>query len=251
MLVNTTCPNCGAQLSVDDNREQLFCSFCGTKIVNFSQKIEVNQTINQNVVHSGKIEYKIDRSSDPTLLIHYSSINPNVKMVVRIVATNQKSVFLNGQSMSFHLLPGKHDLVLKIGKRNYNRTVYVPEDYSPVNIYASFDGRARITIDQPNYAIPQYTYGSNNYATPQYPYGNNMNPTATRNIVQNTVNKPKPSWMSIVGFVLSFMFFLSPVALGFCIYDLIKSKDRPKGLSIAGIIISSVMILSIIGRYFH
>ncbi len=244
MLVNTTCPNCGAQLSVDDTREVLFCSFCGTKIVNFAQKIEVNQTINQNVVHSGQVEYRIDRSSDPTLLIHYSSINPNVKMVVRIVETNQKSVFLSGQNMTFHLLPGKHDLVLKIGKINYNRTIYVPDDYSPVNIYASFDGRARITIDQPNYTVPQ--------CQPQNQYVNNMNPAGSVNYVQNNVSKPKPSWMSVVGFIMSLTVFLSPIALGLCIYDLIKNKgERPKGLTIAGIIISSFIMLAFIARLYN
>lgn len=27
-----TCPNCGANLSIDDNRDIFFCEYCGTKI---------------------------------------------------------------------------------------------------------------------------------------------------------------------------------------------------------------------------
>lgn len=244
MLVNTTCPNCGAQLNMDDSKEQFFCTYCGTKIVNMAQKIEVNQTIQQNIVHSGKIEYKIDHSSDPTLNIHYSTINPQVKMIVNIIDTNQKTVFINGQNMSFRLAPGRHDLVLKIGKINNKRTIYVPEDYTPVSIFASFDGRSRITIDQPDYTIPQIPINNTQpYVNPGTNIQNSPNVMRSNNTVANVrvdADKPKPSWMAIVGFILSFIMYLSPAAIGLCIFDIIKNNGkRPKGLSIAGIIISS------------
>ena len=31
-LKNVTCPNCGANLSIDDGRDIFFCEYCGTKI---------------------------------------------------------------------------------------------------------------------------------------------------------------------------------------------------------------------------
>ena len=31
-LKNVTCPNCGANLSIDDDRDIFFCEYCGTKI---------------------------------------------------------------------------------------------------------------------------------------------------------------------------------------------------------------------------
>ena len=152
-------------------------------------------------------------------------------MVVRIVDTNQKAFFINGQNMAFHLSPGKHDIVLKIGRKNYNRTIYVPDDYTPVNIYASFDGRARITIDQPNFNAPESGPSVGNDSMP----------------IQTAASKPKPTWMSILGFILSFTTYLSPIAIVFCILDLVKSNGKhPKGLSIAGIIISLVMLLVLI-----
>ena len=31
-LKNVTCPNCGANLRIDDDRDIFFCEYCGTKI---------------------------------------------------------------------------------------------------------------------------------------------------------------------------------------------------------------------------
>ena len=32
-LVNMTCPNCGAQLQIDADRNQVYCEHCGTKLL--------------------------------------------------------------------------------------------------------------------------------------------------------------------------------------------------------------------------
>lgn len=32
-LVNMTCPNCGAQLQIDADRTQVYCKYCGTKLL--------------------------------------------------------------------------------------------------------------------------------------------------------------------------------------------------------------------------
>ena len=59
--------------------------------------------------------------------------------------------------------------------------------------------------------------------------------------VKSVGNKKKQSWLGIVGFVLSFTLFLSPIGLVFCLLSLIIHKDRKHGLAIAGLIISFVL----------
>lgn len=40
-LIETKCPSCGAEMSVDANRSQVFCSFCGSKLLIDHEKIHV------------------------------------------------------------------------------------------------------------------------------------------------------------------------------------------------------------------
>ncbi len=41
MLVLMKCPNCNADLQMDEAREFMFCKYCGTKIANMQQKVQV------------------------------------------------------------------------------------------------------------------------------------------------------------------------------------------------------------------
>ena len=45
-FIELKCPNCSAEIELDDKREFGFCSYCGTKIVQDVQKIEVTGNIN-------------------------------------------------------------------------------------------------------------------------------------------------------------------------------------------------------------
>ena len=38
------CPNCAGTLELDDRREFAFCQYCGTKIANLNNKVELNRT---------------------------------------------------------------------------------------------------------------------------------------------------------------------------------------------------------------
>ena len=136
MLVDMMCPNCRAKLQFDDSKEVGFCPYCGGKI---------NRSFSH--MQSG--------ADQPNVFISYSSINPAVGMVTRIVSTGVKNTYANGQTMSFRLAPGPQTIVLKIGRKNYARNIVVPSDNTPVRIYASFDGRAQIAIDQPPVNITQ------------------------------------------------------------------------------------------------
>ncbi len=55
MLVKMICPQCGASLDMDDSREFMFCSFCGTKIANLSEKVHVTHSGTVTIDESGKI----------------------------------------------------------------------------------------------------------------------------------------------------------------------------------------------------
>lgn len=151
MLVKMICSQCGAPMEFDDSRNVVFCQYCGNKMVNLAQRVEVTQNINM----SGTVVHRFDNIGKPNLIINYSSKSMDVGMKIRIVSTNEKSFFVNGQSISYHLPFGEQKIVLKIGKINYNRQVYLPENNAPVTIYASWNGRAHITIDQPPYEKPQ------------------------------------------------------------------------------------------------
>ena len=138
MLVDMMCPNCRAKLQFDDSKEVVFCPYCGEKI---------NRSFSH--MQSGP--------DQPNVFISYSSINPAVRMVTRIVSTGVKNTYANGQTMSFRLAPGPQTIVLKIGRKNYARNIVVPSDNTPVRIYASFNGRAQIAIDQPTVNATQAT----------------------------------------------------------------------------------------------
>ncbi len=41
MLVLMKCPNCNADLQMEETREYMFCQYCGTKVANMQQKVQV------------------------------------------------------------------------------------------------------------------------------------------------------------------------------------------------------------------
>ena len=57
-MKSVTCPNCGASLSVDENRDAFFCEYCGTQIVinPESYKFESNEKCEIHIVDHAKIE---------------------------------------------------------------------------------------------------------------------------------------------------------------------------------------------------
>lgn len=217
MLVKMQCPHCGANMDVNDELDMVVCTYCGTKIANLKQKVEVTQNVNVN----GVVKHVMDRSNDPNLIISYATTNPSVVMVVRIVQTGQKNTYLNGQTQTYHLRAGTHQIVLKIGKKNYDRTIVIPADNSPVRINAAYTGRrAEITIDQPNVGSEcQQAIRSNNIV------GGGKSP------------------MSIVAFILSLTGVLSVIGVLLAIIDLICSKKDNRhshGMSIAALIIGTI-----------
>lgn len=57
-MKSVTCPNCGANLSVDENRDSFFCEYCGTQIVTNSGSLKIESTEKReiHIVDHAKIE---------------------------------------------------------------------------------------------------------------------------------------------------------------------------------------------------
>ena len=86
-------------------------------------------------------------SPAPNLIISYYSAHPRVYLVVKVVSTGYRKVFVNGEKAGFSLIPGPQSLILKIGKKNYRRDIIIPPNGDTVNIQASWgSGVARINI---------------------------------------------------------------------------------------------------------
>ncbi len=217
MLVKLLCPQCGAAMEIDDQQEQIYCSHCGTKIANIREKVEITQNVNV----SGTVRHVMDRSNEPNLYISYATANPSVVMVVRIVDTGTKNTYLNGQTQTYHLRQGRHDIVLKIGKKNYNRTIIIPEDNAPVRINAAFTGRrAEITIDQPT-------------------VGNEYQQALSKN---NSGGKGQ-SALAIISFILSLTGFGAILGIPLAIWDMIrwkKDQEHKHGLAVAALVIGLI-----------
>ena len=217
MLVQMVCPGCGAKLEFDDDHKTMFCQYCGNKIANIDQNININENVT--------ITHKKDISSEPNLHITYASTSPEIIMVTRIVSSGQKSIFTNGQSASYYLPHGEQVVVLKIGKRNYNRKIYLPEDNSPVTIRASFTGRANIEINQPPYEKPATPTNTAGVSTPNA----STNSTTTNTTFSKPASKTNlanpVSPLSIVAFVFSLTFYFSFVGIGLGVWDL-KRNDN-------------------------
>lgn len=237
MIINMKCPSCGATMQFDDTKSVMDCPYCGGQVANIAEQLNITQNVNV----SGTVVHVQDRSNDPNLFITYNTNNPSVLMVSRIVDTGVKGSYVNGQTQSYHLSQGPHTVVLKIGKKNYSREIVIPSDNQPVRIYASFTGRAQISVDQPNIPVPQASSSSGDSVSAQ---------TATAYVQPAPKDPGKPkSPMSILAFILSLTFYLSwaGAALGAVeIFVLDKKKDKNQIFSYIAMGIGTIMTLCLI-----
>lgn len=56
-LISVTCPECGAVLNIEDNREQAFCTYCGTKVLIHNE----NEYIYRHIDEAGIKQAETDR----------------------------------------------------------------------------------------------------------------------------------------------------------------------------------------------
>ena len=146
MYIKMQCPQCGMIDDTDDSRQFQYCRFCGKQI---------NVRDAAYTVQAAPTTPNTPTAADsPNLNIQYYSINPGVTMIVRFLFSGQVQYFVSGQRYSFRIPYGSHRITLQIGRKNYARNIFLPDNNAQVNIYASWDGRAHIEIVNPPYTPP-------------------------------------------------------------------------------------------------
>lgn len=169
MLV-LTCPNCSASLELDETREFAFCQYCGTKIVNLNNTVEINRTseINNLLLRALEFEQKGNYEKvaaycerildlDPTnkrareieqRLPGYSA-GPNVTIVYHSVHDDRfklRTSFdgrhwntLSNHEMQKHELPvGKYRIVFS-GKKSYAYDLVITNPIQKITLIYTAD----------------------------------------------------------------------------------------------------------------
>ena len=208
MLVKMECPNCGAKLELDDSQNKAFCSHCGTELVNFVERIQIDK----NVTVSGNVTATLDRTNEPNLIIDFASIDLNVGMAITFNNSKIKRNLFNGQTAYLHLPLGHCIVEFSIDGRDYTREIWIVKE-APVRINASHFRRNEIEIEQP-------------------PYTKDPEPVRDPALL--------PTGMSIAAFILSFTMLGSPIAVILAIVDLATHRDRSRKLSIPALILGVV-----------
>ena len=94
-LISVKCPECGAMLNVEENREHAFCSYCGTKVLIHNEnehiyrhidEAEVKQAETDRMVRMKQMEYyekkRIDAEKTKALKIKLSLIMATVGILM-------------------------------------------------------------------------------------------------------------------------------------------------------------------------
>ena len=58
-LISIKCPECGATLSIEENREQAYCTYCGTKILLHNEKEYVYRHIDEAEITTAETDRMI------------------------------------------------------------------------------------------------------------------------------------------------------------------------------------------------
>lgn len=222
MFKTLVCPQCGATMKEVDGGNKAVCEFCGTSVI-------LAETVNHNVNVSGSVTMKKDMSNEPNVIIDFSTVVAGGTCIVQFNTSNIKKALNNGQTAYVRLPLGRTIATISFGGKNYRREIFVVED-APVRITVSHIRGRDIDIEQPPYEV---VYNQETNASPF------VRATAP-------VERKKPSVFSVLGFIFSFFPYLSVVGVVLAIVDIIKMKDRPKGLTIAACIIGGLMTLAMI-----
>ena len=147
MLIRMQCPACGAAVNFDDTREFMFCSYCGTKIVN----AEANKPVPINNAASvpAQVVYVQNTVDNANLYIEYTTLRPQYNLMVQ--NRRERWYFGPGEKQSFTLDPGKHVLRFWVAGHAWDKVIVIPWDNTPVNIRVDYSRRVQIFIDQPRW----------------------------------------------------------------------------------------------------
>ena len=170
MIISLKCPNCGSNMDIDANREFCFCSYCGYKIINMKERVEISgavnidnsRAVNNLLVRAQQLEnagnyaesynaysrvlemdpYNVDAHTglsrvsgtvtEPNVTIRFVS-ETNPAAVLRIHAGKLKTVVSNGGSLQITLPIGTNTVSFK-GKKSYKRNIVISDRNTRVNV---------------------------------------------------------------------------------------------------------------------
>ncbi len=130
MMIKVTCPQCGAVLDMDSSRESMFCSQCGSQIVLSPAQTPAPV---QNTYQSSK------------LVVRFRANRYDLPLLVRVDGGALLRV-ANGFEQEFALSPGRHQVRVKVGNRNYARFVDIKGFGETVIMEVSWFGSAKINV---------------------------------------------------------------------------------------------------------
>ncbi len=177
-MIILTCPNCSAHLDVDENREFIFCQYCGTKLANLTQKIELTnpvtvdkkQELDSLIVRAMEFEAKQDypraleycnrildldpsnaiaRAMETRLpgynigpnvtILYRSSLNDSYKLRVTMDGKNWH-VLSNGQSIRLSLGEGRHSIRFS-GTKTYSYNIRITDPRQNITLVYTAERR--------------------------------------------------------------------------------------------------------------
>jgi len=91
-LINLKCTNCGADLQVDPERKQVFCSYCGTKLliddetINITNRFVDEARLKEAEVRLKELEYEHEREMREELLRQEQKKSHRLSLMVYLAA---------------------------------------------------------------------------------------------------------------------------------------------------------------------
>lgn len=177
-MITLICPNCAASLNIDESRQFAFCQYCGTKVTNLNNSIEVNRTteINNLVLRMLEFEKRGDftrcaeycnrildidphnaiarevevrlpgYSAGPNIIVVYhSDLDDRYKLRVTLDGRRWE-VLSRNETASFELPEGRHVITFS-GTKTYKHKIVVKDKKEKITlVYAA--SRMRNTIQQ-------------------------------------------------------------------------------------------------------
>lgn len=173
-----TCPNCTANLEIDESRQFAFCQYCGTKIANINNSVELNRSteINNLILRALEFEQRFDYqrcaeycarildldpyntiargiesrlpsfSTGPNVSIIYQS-DLNDRFKLRVTLDGRKWHTLNaGETLCLELPEGKHKIVFS-GTKTYTHNILIPDKKQRITLVYTA-GKRKNTIEQ-------------------------------------------------------------------------------------------------------
>ena len=179
-MKQVNCPNCGASMEFEDNREFAFCSFCGTKImlnekVTINRKDEIQNLLNRAYEYEEKHDYlkakdycnrilDIDanneyaraleerlQNSGPVNNIHIkyqSALDEKFKLRITLDGFNWIEIEPNDE-YQMKLSPGRHNILLAVGKKQIRQRIEVSNSKDIITVTYNSVSRFKhfVTVD--------------------------------------------------------------------------------------------------------